>query len=274
MLGEMWDCQLGNLTAGKGSGGGGNGLPMVVVVVYRVKMGYHTRAGVWFFSIGDQCLNHFFQSATSDETVGGRARTHFGTMALLKFKYGRSLKTSPLLYHELCHILFGKCDASGSIRRPVYERWPCSQNCGVKLVEVEDDVNNLNKEGGSLATSKRVNLDTGYDSGFEDGSSKEPNVARGRRKKKSKKDSELGELEETMKNAIANIIVQENQSPTMEEYHEKLKSVRLEPDDPIYFAALGIFCQSKSYKEAWMLLPSVPNVLKKWIEMMAHQLGF
>ncbi|GJR99722.1 hypothetical protein Tco_0316231 [Tanacetum coccineum] len=37
MLGEMWDCQLGNLTAGKGSGGGGNGLSMVVVVVYRMR---------------------------------------------------------------------------------------------------------------------------------------------------------------------------------------------------------------------------------------------
>ncbi|GKA48797.1 ribonuclease H-like domain-containing protein [Tanacetum coccineum] len=27
-LGELWDCQLGNFTAGKGSGGGGNGLFM------------------------------------------------------------------------------------------------------------------------------------------------------------------------------------------------------------------------------------------------------
>ncbi|GKE88661.1 hypothetical protein Tco_1566136, partial [Tanacetum coccineum] len=27
-LGELWDCQLGNLTAGKGSGGGGEGLFM------------------------------------------------------------------------------------------------------------------------------------------------------------------------------------------------------------------------------------------------------
>ncbi|GKC30121.1 hypothetical protein Tco_1037415, partial [Tanacetum coccineum] len=27
-LWEMWDCQLGNLTAGKGSGGGGKGLSM------------------------------------------------------------------------------------------------------------------------------------------------------------------------------------------------------------------------------------------------------
>ncbi|GJZ60252.1 hypothetical protein Tco_0616068 [Tanacetum coccineum] len=114
----------------------------------------------------------------------------------------------------------------------------------------------------------------GYESSFEDGSSKEPNVARGRRKKKSKKDYELGELEETMKNAITNIAAQENQGPTMDECHEKLKSMSLEPDDPIFLAAIGIFCQSKSYREAWMLLPSIPNVLKKWIELMARQMGF
>ncbi|GJT93668.1 hypothetical protein Tco_1082513 [Tanacetum coccineum] len=47
---------------------------------------------------------------------------------------------------------------------------------GLKLVEVVDDVNSLNKEGGSLAAIENVNLDAGYDSGFEDGSSKEPNV--------------------------------------------------------------------------------------------------
>ncbi|GKD81343.1 hypothetical protein Tco_1348182, partial [Tanacetum coccineum] len=28
-LGELWDCQLGSLTAGKGSGGGGRGLSKV-----------------------------------------------------------------------------------------------------------------------------------------------------------------------------------------------------------------------------------------------------
>ncbi|GKE03378.1 hypothetical protein Tco_1395396 [Tanacetum coccineum] len=77
-----------------------------------------------------------------------------------------------------------------------------------------------------------------------------------------------------MKNAIANIAIQENQCPTMEEYYEKLKSMRLEPDDPIHLAALGVFCQSKSYRDAWKLLPSVPNVLKKLIEKMARQLGF
>ncbi|GKE50176.1 hypothetical protein Tco_1481434, partial [Tanacetum coccineum] len=131
------------------------------------------------------------------------------------------------------------CSASGSIRRPISERMLSSQNFGVKLVEVVDDVNSLNKEGGSLAAIENVNLDAGYDSGFEDGSSKEPNVTR------------------------------ENQGPTMEECHEKLKRMRLEPDDLIYLAALGIFCQSKSYREACVLLLSVSNVLKKWIEMMA-----
>ncbi|GJT97892.1 hypothetical protein Tco_1093410 [Tanacetum coccineum] len=134
-----------------------------------------------------------------------------------RFKYGSSLKTSPLLYPELCRILFEKCSASGSIRRPVAEKRPSSQNFGVKLVEVEDDVNSFNKECGSSAAREHVNLDAGYDYSFEDGSSKEPNVAKGRRKKKSKKDSELGELEETMKNAISNIAAQENQGPTMDE---------------------------------------------------------
>ncbi|GJR80057.1 hypothetical protein Tco_0150842 [Tanacetum coccineum] len=136
----------------------------------------------------------------------------------LKFKYGSSLKTSPLLYPELCHILFEKCSASGSIRRPISERMLSSQNFGVKLVEMVLLKNQMSHAVGEI--------------------------------KKSKKDSELGELEETTKSEIANIIAQENQGPTMEECHEKLKRMRLEPDDLIYLAALGIFCQSKSYREA------------------------
>ncbi|GKB49140.1 putative nuclease HARBI1, partial [Tanacetum coccineum] len=105
------------------------------------------------------------------------------------------------------------------------------------LIRVEDDVNSFNKEGGSSAASEHVNLDAGYDSSFKYGSSKKPNVARGGRNKKSKKDSELGELEETMKNAITNIAAQENQGPTIDECHEKLKSMRLDYEDPIYLAA-------------------------------------
>ncbi|GJZ24382.1 hypothetical protein Tco_0561841 [Tanacetum coccineum] len=71
-----------------------------------------------------------------------------------RFKHGSSLKTSPLLYLELCNILFEKCSASGSIRRPVAEKRPSSQISGVKLVEIEDDVSSLNKEGGSSAASE------------------------------------------------------------------------------------------------------------------------
>ncbi|GJX03770.1 hypothetical protein Tco_0189686 [Tanacetum coccineum] len=108
------------------------------------------------------------------------------------------------------------------------ESWAIVGRKHSELVEIEDDVSSLNKEGGSSTASEHVNLDAGYDSSFENGSSKEPNVARGRRKKKSKKDSELGELKEKMKNAITNIAAQENQGPTMDECHEKLKIMRLE----------------------------------------------
>ncbi|GKC60151.1 hypothetical protein Tco_1087749 [Tanacetum coccineum] len=132
-----------------------------------------------------------------------------------RFKHGSSLKTSPLLYPELCHVLFEKCSASGSIRRPVAEKRPSSQNYGVKLVEIEDDVNN--------------------------GSSKGPNVARGRRKKKSKKDSELGELEETMKSVMLLLTLMLKKTKVLDECHEKLKSMRLEPDDPVYLAATSLF---------------------------------
>ncbi|PWA53800.1 myb/SANT-like domain, Harbinger transposase-derived nuclease domain protein [Artemisia annua] len=184
-----------------------------------------------------------------------------------------SLKTSPLQHYDLCDYLFTKCRASGSIRRPVAERRPVvnvvevedgsvrrpvvegrssSQNFGVKVVEVEDDVNSFNEDGGYWAASEHRNVDASYDTSFEGGSSKEPNVARGRKKKRSKKDSELCELEENMKSAIAKIAVQENQGPTMEECHEKLKKLGLESADPIYLAALGVFCQSKSHREAWM----------------------
>ncbi|PWA60978.1 myb/SANT-like domain, Harbinger transposase-derived nuclease domain protein [Artemisia annua] len=211
-----------------------------------------------------------------------------------KYPKASSLKTSPLQHYDLCDYLFTKCGASGSIRRPVAERRPVvkvvevedgsvrrpvvegrssSQNSGVKVVEVEDDVNSFNEDGGSWAASEHRNVDASYDTSFEGGSSKEPNVARGRKKKRSKKDSELCELEENMKSAIAKIAVQENQGPTMEECHEKLKKLGLESEDPIYLAALGVFCQSKSHREAWMVLPSEPNALKKWIQMMARQIG-
>ncbi|GJS40028.1 hypothetical protein Tco_0565071 [Tanacetum coccineum] len=194
---------------------------------------------------------------------------------LERFKYGSSLKTSPLLYPELCHILFEKYSASGSIRRLVAEKRLSSQNSGVKLVEVEDDVNIFNKEGGSLATSEHVNLDAGYDTSFEDGSSKEPNVARGMRKK-SKKDSELGELEETIKNAITNIAAQENQGPTMEECHENLKSMRLEPDDSDYLAATDkmlVFSEEVIRPTTFNPNPNIPGNNRRECRMFKGAVG-
>ncbi|GKC43363.1 hypothetical protein Tco_1061085 [Tanacetum coccineum] len=53
-LWEMWDCQLGSLTAGKVYGGGGNGLSMVELGC-RVEEGKKSRdfvLGFWVFKNG------------------------------------------------------------------------------------------------------------------------------------------------------------------------------------------------------------------------------
>ncbi|GJW09694.1 hypothetical protein Tco_1575521 [Tanacetum coccineum] len=53
-----------------------------------------------------------------------------------------------------------------------------------------------------------------------------------------------------MKNVIANIVVQENQVSTMEECHENLKTMRLEPEDSIYLVALGMTHDARILNEA------------------------
>ncbi|GKB50520.1 hypothetical protein Tco_0901273 [Tanacetum coccineum] len=163
-----------------------------------------------------------------------------------RFKYGSSLKTSQLIYPELCHILFEKYSACGSIRRLVAKKRPSSQNPSVKLVEVEDDVNIFNKEGGSLATSEHVNLDAGYDTSFEDGSSKEPNVAR------------------------------ENQGPTMKECHENLKSMRLEPDDSDYLATTDkmlVFSEEVIRPTTFNPNPNIPGNNRRECRMFKGAVG-
>ncbi|GJR69219.1 hypothetical protein Tco_0015284 [Tanacetum coccineum] len=52
-----------------------------------------------------------------------------------------------------------------------------------------------------------------------------------------------------------------------EQCYEKLKLVGLRSTDPVFLAAFNIFGQSRQMREAWMTLPSEPDVLKGWIEL-------
>ena len=118
--------------------------------------------------------------------------------------------------------------------------------------------------------------DTSYDSGCESGSSvstcaSSNNIYQTRPKKKSRKMINLTELEVDMRKAIA-FLINENNGPTVEDCHEKLKGLGLEHTDPMFLAAFTLFC-SKNHREAWMALPSEPGVLKGFIKMSAKSMG-
>ncbi|KAM0026166.1 hypothetical protein Hdeb2414_s0020g00554981 [Helianthus debilis subsp. tardiflorus] len=63
------------------------------------------------------------------------------------------------------------------------------------------------------------------------------------------------------------------EGPSTEECYEKLKLVGLEPIDPLFLAAFNIFGQYIQMRQAWMTLPSDPEVLKGWIKMTRTTLG-
>ncbi|KAK9067636.1 hypothetical protein SSX86_011747 [Deinandra increscens subsp. villosa] len=81
-------------------------------------------------------------------------------------------------------------------------------------------------------------------------------------------------IEANMRETVANLAKNKLTGPTIDDCYDKLKGLRLEATDPVFLAAFGIFSQSNNYREAWMTLPSDPEVLKKWITMMAKALGF
>ncbi|PWA73348.1 myb/SANT-like domain, Harbinger transposase-derived nuclease domain protein [Artemisia annua] len=68
-------------------------------------------------------------------------------------------------------------------------------------------------------------------------------------------------------------MVKTKDEPTSAECYEKLKLVGLQSMDPLFLAAFNIFDQSRDMREAWMALPSDPDVLKGWIQMTGRTFG-
>lgn len=64
--------------------------------------------------------------------------------------------------------------------------------------------------------------------------------------------------------------------PSINKCNQKLDEIRsLRMDDPLYVAACIIFCESKSYREQWMLLSVKPEEVRlAWLRMLAKKLGF
>ncbi|XP_076883728.1 L10-interacting MYB domain-containing protein-like [Bidens hawaiensis] len=185
-----------------------------------------------------------------------------------------SLKTTPLANHELCATLFDKNSTTCSIRRPIALRRASSssQASVIPLLQIDSGpIESLDDEN--------TYEETVYYTAFEGDSSipkntNAPKEDRGWANKKAKHTINLTDLEVDMRKVIANLAENKPVRPTIDECHDKLKGLGLEVTDPIFLAAFGIFSQpSNNYREAWMTLPSNPEVLKNWITMMAKTLG-
>ncbi|XP_076923476.1 uncharacterized protein LOC143585601 isoform X1 [Bidens hawaiensis] len=190
-----------------------------------------------------------------------------------------SLKTTPLANHELCATLFDKNSATGSIRRPIAPRRASSSSQASVIPLLQIDSGPIESLDGENTYEENTYEETSYDTGFEGDSSipehtNAPKEDRGRANKKAKHTINLTDLEVDMRKVIANLAENKPVRPTIDECHDKLKGLGLEATDPIFLAAFGIFSQpSNNYREAWMTLPSNPEVLKNWITMMAKTLG-
>ena len=92
-------------------------------------------------------------------------------------------------------------------------------------------------------------------------------------KRKYQKKNNEGDLDAKLL-AVLNTLEQSD-GPSIEECNKKLDEIATLPmDDPLYIAASSIFCESKAYREQWMMFSQKPEAVRiTWIRMNAKKLG-
>ncbi|KAL8121190.1 uncharacterized protein LOC141725080 isoform X1 [Apium graveolens] len=184
----------------------------------------------------------------------------------------KTLKTSPLLFPDLCIQLFDGVSAGVNILEPTSTRSRVYSTNESEVHEVdysivlvpgrgsfeESNVSNPNPE--KVTPQVQENKDTRHDE------SQRP-------RKKSKQlvnQSNNSQFEENMCKALE-IIIQKQNGPTNMECRGRLKSLGWSAENPLYQLALGIFCESASHREAWMNLEE--DEAEIWVKMISRKLG-
>ena len=92
-------------------------------------------------------------------------------------------------------------------------------------------------------------------------------------KRKYQKKNIEGDLDEKL--LVVLNTLEQSDGPSIEECNKKLDEIATLPmDDPLYIAASSIFCESKAYKEQWMMFSQKPEAVRiAWIRMNAKKLG-
>lgn len=184
----------------------------------------------------------------------------------------KTLKTSPLLFPELCIQLFDGVNAGvngsepTSTRNRVYstnESEVQEVDCSLVLVQgqgsyEESNVSNPNLE--KVTPQVQENKDT------PDDESQRPR----KKFKQPVNQSNNSLFEENLSKALE-ILIQKQNGPTNKECRGKLKSLGWSAKNSLYQLALGIFCESASHREAWMNLEE--DEAEIWVKMISRKLG-
>ncbi|GJX11505.1 Myb/SANT-like domain, harbinger transposase-derived nuclease domain protein [Tanacetum coccineum] len=148
------------------------------------------------------------------------------------------------------------------------EEWEdFKQGIGIWGIGISEHVGALNMDDDPLV-DVAVAVVVDDDDDDDDGNSRAKRIHDEVRPKKKAKTSRvtMDDLMVDMQCALKHM-VKTTDGPTTEQCYEKLKLVGLRSTDPVFLAAFNIFGQTRQMREAWMTLPSEPDVLKGWIEL-------
>lgn len=159
-------------------------------------------------------------------------------------KYIESLKSTSLLFPKLCTQLFDvkKIEDGGSSSTR-------SRSCAEPiLIEENEDLNeSLTPNCSSHAKDERPT-----------------------KKIKALKNPNMLAIEEDMSKALK-LIIDRNHGPSFKDCQDKLRSLGWGAKNPLHKMALVIFCESATYREAWLHLQA--DEVEDWVRMIGHKLG-
>ncbi|KAK1390730.1 hypothetical protein POM88_018908 [Heracleum sosnowskyi] len=182
------------------------------------------------------------------------------------------LKTSPLLFPDLCIQLYDGVTATGvNSWGPTAKKKRNDQCQESEVLEVVDSPLNVEGQGSYEPTETNPNLEEETPQVQENKNTPKEDSQRPKKKSKQPVNKPINnQFEEKMSKAL-DIIVQKSNGPTNKECKDKFKGLGWSTDNPLYKLALGIFFESESHKEAWMNLDD--DEAASWVTMISRKLG-
>ncbi|KAK1361907.1 hypothetical protein POM88_046381 [Heracleum sosnowskyi] len=188
-------------------------------------------------------------------------------------KHVATLRTAPLIFPDLCKNLFDGAAATG------VSGWgPSSKNN--RTFDLSDDLEILGNE--DIQSQSHMNPPfSGTHSnsnatfqGTTQSNTSDTHDEGERPKKKAKsssKPSKSSQIEDKMVSAL-DLMIQNNSGPSLQECKEKLNKIGWASTNPLRQMALGIFCESATYRTQWILLEQ--DEVEPWVKMVSSKLGF